>query len=312
MPVSAESALTGASPEGRRFDWFPTKLPAKLGAVIVVATALDLAGLLPVSIAGVEPHPFWFAVVLAALTHGTLAGLAIALLATLGHLATASFAFVPGQDFYAWQLALWREPALWLLAGASIGELRRRHDGIVAELRGTAEEARRQREAAGAQAERLRAHIAGLERRIATGDDRLAALCDLAADGQRDPQRRAEAIRRAGERVLGASAITIVLPGSAQDARTRALVETLAREGRPLTAETPADAERLAGSAAVAAPFASGGGGLDAAILGCDFDPELLGGEAVRLAFALAACASPPSAGADRGRDEPPATGGVG
>jgi hypothetical protein len=292
-PESARSEPANAA-AGRA-----SALKSRLILALALVASLDVSGLLPMPLGALEPHPYWIAVVLIALLHGTLPGLATAAIAALAHLASGSSPFVPGQDFYDWQLRAWREPVLWLLTATALGELRRRHDGVVAELKSTLARAETERRAVFEHARRLREHIGALEHEIALGDDRLEALCDLAELEDMDLERRAERIAATARRLLGASAARVLARGRAPDEPSRRLLASLLDAGRPLLADDPADAPRLGGAGALAVAFATRGERPDAAILLADLDPELDRTDVRRLAKALAACA------AGRPREEP-------
>ncbi|MEZ5398552.1 MAG: GAF domain-containing protein [Bryobacteraceae bacterium] len=90
---------------------------------------------------GIQPHPFWIVVLIAAAQYGTPAGLAAAALATVAlrvfHLPDAGFDY----DRYAWLWQTVREPLGWFLAGGAFGALRSRALGREEELAVRAREA---------------------------------------------------------------------------------------------------------------------------------------------------------------------------
>ena len=78
--------------------------------------------------AHVSPHPFWAVVLLMSgyygLREGLVAAVAAAVLFRAGHLPAQQI----DQQVYDYAWAVLREPLLWLLAAAVLGEIRRQHE----------------------------------------------------------------------------------------------------------------------------------------------------------------------------------------
>lgn len=253
-------------------------MPVFLLAAIALLTLVDALAILPFSPLALDPHPFWLPIAIAAIAYGTAGGLGVAAVATLAHLAAGTVPHLAGTDFYDWQLAAWREPVLWLIAATALGELRRHHDAVVAELSARAAAAREQAELAAEHAQRMRAHVASLERSLALGNERLEALCDL-ADA---PVPSDAALEEAGARLLGARSARLMEAGHDASPAIYGLVATLAQTERALSVDDPDRGSRLVGIGAAALPVPRAGGGI-AAVVVADLDPALTGWEIARL-----------------------------
>lgn len=79
---------------------------------------------------GVEPHPFWIAVVLMAAQYGTSEALVAAAAASVALLWGNVPAQRLDQDVHAYRLALLWRPLLWTLAALVLGEVRMRHQRV--------------------------------------------------------------------------------------------------------------------------------------------------------------------------------------
>lgn len=273
---------SGADPKTRA-AW---SAPVSLLGLIAILTLLDALAILPFSPLALDPHPFWLPIAIAAIAYGTAGGLGVAAIATLAHLAAGTVPHIAGTDFYDWQLAAWREPVLWLIAATVLGELRRHHDAVVADLGARAAAAREQAELAAEHAQRMRAHVARLERSLALGNERLEALCDL-ADA---PAPSDAALAEAGARLLGARSASVLEAGHDASPAICGLVATLAQTGRALSVDDPDRGSRLVGIGAAALPVPRAGGGT-AAIVVADLDPALTGWEVARLGRLFSAVA---------------------
>src|SRR5690606_41914619 len=88
--------------------------------VVLAAMALvDRAHWLPFSITGLEPHPFWVPVALAAAGYGRAAGYVVACCAAGLNAALAWSGFAEHPDFYDFMLAHSTDAVLWLAAARS-------------------------------------------------------------------------------------------------------------------------------------------------------------------------------------------------
>jgi polysaccharide biosynthesis protein PelD len=135
--------------------------------LLAVALSIDTYLLDGNRFAGIQPHPFWAAVLLAAAQYGTKEGLAAAVLATAALLAGALPEQGFGEDLYAWLLRISGTPVLWFIAAVVLGEIRdghhRKSDMLKEELADTREQARTIAEAY----ERLAQTASELEVRVA-------------------------------------------------------------------------------------------------------------------------------------------------
>lgn len=139
-------------------------------AVFLALLALACAVFGTDRVLGFEPSPLWLPVILLSLQHGTPAGL---LAAGTASLITVLFDWpqpVEGQDYYAYWLSAWLDPALWIAVAALIGETRQWQIGETAELRETCAVVQGSAEALDRYADELTQRIDDLERHIATQD----------------------------------------------------------------------------------------------------------------------------------------------
>lgn len=76
---------------------------------------------------GIEPHPYWIAVLLISAQYGTAEGILAVIAATLALYVGNVPAQEMDQDMYAYLFSLSLRPILWVIAAVCIGELRNRH-----------------------------------------------------------------------------------------------------------------------------------------------------------------------------------------
>jgi hypothetical protein len=130
---------------------------------IVVSTSLSST----VNLAELSPHPLWLPVILASARYGVASGL-IAAIAAIGASAITGW---PEQtafdDAFGHNLAVWAQPALWLIAALVLGEYRdaqRRRDWELTHELAVEQERGRQ---VGAIYRSLESHVESLERYLA-------------------------------------------------------------------------------------------------------------------------------------------------
>lgn len=225
-------------------------------------------------LAAMHPHPFWIPVLLMATQHGLGAGLSAAGLATV----IASIIGWPVQagaeDLYDYSNRVWREPIMWIGASVVLGCLREQQLDKMSSLRSRLVEANVQRQRVAAEFQDLCAHLEGVERRMATTEDRSlssahAALQSLAVaepDNARDALATAMGIwvgrsvyrvfeRRDDKFVahsgLGNSNAEVPMPADLEAA--------LVRNKRVITLLRPDDGGLLLGAGVAAAPIGAGG-----------------------------------------------------
>jgi polysaccharide biosynthesis protein PelD len=132
-----------------------------------VALAIDFVFLDFDRYRGLDPHPFWIAVLLLSIQYGTAEGLFAAGAATAAFLVGALPEPRVDQDLYAWLLTTTLLPVLWFVAAVVAGELtgrmRRERDTLRAEI----EQARKREEVIAAAYRRLDRRRESLEARVA-------------------------------------------------------------------------------------------------------------------------------------------------
>lgn len=155
------------------------KAPAKkllgLNRAAVVETVVFFAAALAIDFVfldfdryrGLEPHPFWIAVLLVSIQYGTAEGLFAAAAATAAYLTGALPEPRVDQDLYAWLLTTTLLPVLWFVAAVVAGELtgrmRRERDDLRVEL----EQAKKREDVIAAAYRRLDRRRENLEARVA-------------------------------------------------------------------------------------------------------------------------------------------------
>jgi hypothetical protein len=116
---------------------------------------------------GLDPHPFWIAVLLLSIQYGTAEGLFAAAVATAAYLVGDLPEPRVDQDLYAWLLTTTLQPVLWFVAAVVAGELtgrmRRERDTLREEI----EQARKREEVIAAAYRRLDRRRESLEARVA-------------------------------------------------------------------------------------------------------------------------------------------------
>lgn len=231
-------------------------------------------------IATLSPHPFWIAVLLLSWQHGTLAGVAAALVAIVLHWYFGHSSATAGvEDFYDYLYRMWREPALWLVAAVVLGGLRAQQVQKAERLHDRLLEAKTQLSEIAALVKRSRSHCADLERRIATSMDRSVeagfATVEAVRTSTRDglastlpdavrllvgPASYSIATFQAGRLVLEEELSCIQAEPTRQPsaaALPMGLESELVRGRRVLSLRREEDLEILAGAALIAAPIAS-------------------------------------------------------
>jgi len=157
-----------------------------------------------------SPHPYWAAVLLLSVRHGTAAGLAAALVAIVLYWLHGAPARIPEEDYYVYTLRIWREPMLWLLVALIVGEIRlgqiEERNSLALALRN----AERQRSIIADHWGLLAGHVEDLERGIAAADQTSAdaALAALAAFRKARPEEAPVAFKLVTGLLLGQSART--------------------------------------------------------------------------------------------------------
>jgi hypothetical protein len=187
-------------------------LSSSAGIEIVVLFTLLLAAqhLMPGSEAlnSISPHPYWTAVLLLSVRHGTSAGLAAALVAIVLYLLHGVPLRSSEEDYYTYTLRIWREPMLWLVAALIVGEIRlgqiEERNTLATMLR----EAERQRSIIAQHWGLLAGHVEDLERSMAThsGNRVDALLEELALLQSRRLHVATSAFQRIAAQLLGEDA----------------------------------------------------------------------------------------------------------
>ncbi len=127
-------AETRARLGARRYLGLRASALLEIGLFLLLAVALDEAVFSGGRYWGVEPHPFWIIVLLAAAQYGTNEGMLAALAASLAFLSGQIPDQELGQDIYAYTLTMAKHPVLWFVTAVTLGELRGRHQRERAEL----------------------------------------------------------------------------------------------------------------------------------------------------------------------------------
>jgi hypothetical protein len=251
----------------------------------------------------ISPHPYWIPVVLISAQYGTTGGLAAALTA----IALRWMMGVPvqegGEEFYEFVNRVWREPILWLGAGAILGGFRAQERHKFEVLRDKLLSAERQRQSISSLFNHLKLHSENLERAVACAEDRSieSGLVALAAVRNAQPENLRKAIAAAVELLLGRDSrgvlvcrderlidsITQERPTSGQGARANwsslpsEAEEALQKGNRVLSVLRDDDIDFLDGRALFAAPVMSPvGERLVGALLIQALAPEQIGPQA--------------------------------
>ncbi|MFM7345795.1 MAG: GAF domain-containing protein [Tagaea sp.] len=116
---------------------------------------------------GLNPHPFWIAVLLVSIQYGTAEGLFAAAAATAAYLADALPEPRVDQDLYAWLLSATLLPLLWFVAAVVAGELTGRMRRERDELRAEIQQARKREDVIASAYRRLDKRRENLEARVA-------------------------------------------------------------------------------------------------------------------------------------------------
>lgn len=133
--------------------------------------------------AGVQPHPFWIAVVLASVQYGTPAGLVAVLTACaallVGHLPDQALT----EDRFAYLLHVSGLPLMWLAAALVIGEIRSRQLRSTARIGERCARLKAERNTLAAGYRQVKRAKMELELRIAGQTRTAAAICETMAGG---------------------------------------------------------------------------------------------------------------------------------
>lgn len=119
----------------------------------------------------IEPHPFWFPLLLLSLQYGTVSGLVAAGVAIAASMSAGLPEAGIGENHFAYFLRVWGQPILWIAIALLVGQFRMRQIAAKNELRRRNEELSRQRDALAAHAVDLRERCERLERALATSRD---------------------------------------------------------------------------------------------------------------------------------------------
>jgi hypothetical protein len=265
-------------------------------AIFVAIIVLDVSGLFSVPLLDVLPHPFWIPVVLAATLYGTGSGVFAAAVAIALDWISGWSEIAGYHDYYAYLLNNLREPIQWLIAAGLLGQIRQRHIDEAVALRDEIGERRTQAQALAQQARSLRDEIARLEHTVAvSGGGSVGRTIEL-LDGlaAADPHQLEETFCSTLQRLLGAEGISVLVlkrrnggrvvgSGKTQqgadttpDNISTAILDALVSEHRVLACRRSADADVLAGSAAMAAPIHGHDGRVLAVVLIREVDPACL------------------------------------
>lgn len=105
----------------RRSAWL------EIALALVVLLALDLFIFQTHRYWDINPHPFWFIVLLISSKYGTKEGLVSALLCTIALLFGNLPEQLANQDYYSYSMTVLKLPLLWLVSAVVFGELRQMH-----------------------------------------------------------------------------------------------------------------------------------------------------------------------------------------
>lgn len=258
----------------------------------LVLVELALPG--PARLAAMNPHPFWIPVLLLSTQHGLAAGLSAAAAATV----IASILGWPtqggGEDLYDYSNRVWREPIMWIGAAIVLGCLRVQQIDKVAVLRNQFLNANVQRQDVAEQYERIRLHVEGLERQIASGEDNslASAFSKLEQLATADQDQLGPALAAAVAHWVGPAVISVLLrrddklidhPGFGMTSSpcpvSNELEAALMRGKRVLSLLRAEDAASLNNAALFAAPvFAIGSDKVVGALLLRSVDPMRIDG----------------------------------
>lgn len=115
---------------------------------------------------GVNPHPFWFVIILVSAQYGVTEGVFAVIVATLVFLTGNIRARYEGEYLYSYLLEINEQPLLWLISAVIIGSLRFRHVMERNRLRDDLSEALEREEIIATNYEQLRAIRETLEQRL--------------------------------------------------------------------------------------------------------------------------------------------------
>jgi len=116
--------------------------------------------------AGINPHPFWFVVILISAQYGVTEGVFAVLVATLAFLVGNVRPRGDGEYIYSYLLDVNSQPLLWLISAVILGSLRFRHVVERDRLRGDLADAFRREEILAAKYEELRMIREMIEQRL--------------------------------------------------------------------------------------------------------------------------------------------------
>jgi len=182
--------------------------------MFLVLLLLEYAILGPGSLASINPHPFWFPVLLLSAQYGTAGGLTAAAAAIALSWVVGWPPQQFGEDYYAYSLRLWHQPMLWLCTAILLGELRNRHIRERVALSERLAEAEAQRQSIAHLCVQLQDHNQGLNRQIACAQDQSidAGLAALTALRNATSDSAGHALATAVTALIGPAKYAVLVP----------------------------------------------------------------------------------------------------
>ena len=255
------------------------RIAAELAIGFAVLCAVDRIWGAGNAFAGVDPHPYWLPVLLAAMLYGTGPGLAAAAIASLLWAVLSAQVFAPGQDYFDHVFLVARLPLLWTISALGLGEIalsrRRRLDTL---MRREAKYAR-QVDILSRRYRRLNAINQDLQLRIAT-EDRTVPEAVAQAVALFDGPDRAGTLAALIALVTGSTGFTLYAADEGDRALPilshgpapaphpgRVLVAAMRRRTRPVHVGEPADRTLLGDAGLCAVPVRRGRHGPFAGLL---------------------------------------------
>jgi polysaccharide biosynthesis protein PelD len=232
------------------------------------------------TLANIQPHPFWFPVILLAAQYGTSSGLTAAVAAIVLSWIVGWSPQQFGEDFFSYSIRIWHQPILWLCTAILLGELRNRHIAERTTLAEQFAEANAQRQSIADFCTQLRNNNEALSREIACARDQSvdAALTALTALRNAAADKLSRTLAVAVETLIGQSQYAVLVPVEGgewaavahEEPPSRAtpthrhlppaVQETIMRDRRSLSVLRPDDADLLDGIGLMAMPIISADG----------------------------------------------------
>lgn len=205
-PQESQDRLIASEAGSAQNDGLPVLPPLAALGELAVAFGLiyGLDRLFPqFNILEIEPHPFWFPLLLLSLQYGTVSGLVAAGVAIAASMSAGLPEAGIGENHFAYFLRVWGQPILWIAIALLVGQFRMRQIAAKNELRRLNEGLAKQRDALAAHAVDLRERCERLERALATSRDAqpfkvLAAIGEV-AHGSADERDASSALARLAE-----------------------------------------------------------------------------------------------------------------